>query len=422
MNVLWITNILFPEAERMLTGTGELKSSGGWMLGAANALLQNCKIELAVASVSDKVKKLTRIKGKKITYYILPKCKGNEKINMNYCPCWQQVSKELKPDIVHIHGTEYSHGYAYMVACGCDNIVISIQGLTSAYYYYYYGMTKKDIYRNMTFRDVLRGSILKGQKLFKERAVHEVAMLKMAKHVIGRTSWDKARVWAINPNAKYHFCNETLRAEFYDGAEWKYDKCNKHSIFLSQAGYPIKGLHQVLKAMPLILQHYPDAQIRVAGTDITKSESIVEKVRLAGYGKYIKSLISKYDLKGKVMFTGNLNAEQMKSEYLNANVFVCPSSIENSPNSLGEAQILGTPCIASYVGGVMDMMKGNERNLYRFEEIEMLAEKVCRLFADGSKQIDMIETASKRHCQIDNAVQLYHIYQSIKEIRNETFE
>ena len=52
----------------------------------------------------------------------------------------------------------------------------------------------------------------------------------------------------------------------------------------------------------------------------------------------------------------------------------------------------------------------------------MLAEKVCRVFADGSKQIDMIETASKRHCQIDNAIQLYHIYQSIKEIQSETFE
>lgn len=417
MNVLWITNILFPEAERMLTGTGELKSSGGWMLGAANALLQNCEIELAVASVSDKVKKLTRIKGEKIAYYILPKGKGNEKINMDYCPYWQQISKELNPDIVHIHGTEYSHGYAYMVACGCDNVVVSIQGLTSAYYYYYYyGMNKKDIYRNMTFRDLLRGSILKGQKLFKERAVHEVAMLKMAKHVIGRTSWDKARVWAINPNAKYHFCNETLRAEFYDGAEWKYEKCNKHSIFLSQAGYPIKGLHQVLKAMPLILRYYPDAQIRVAGTDITKSATLVEKLRLSGYGKYIKSLIKKYGLEGKVTFTGNLNGKQMKQEYLRANVFVCPSSIENSPNSLGEAQILGTPCIASYVGGVMDMMKGNEKMLYRFEEIEMLAENVCQAFADGNKQKDMIETALKRHNQIDNAVRLYHIYQSIKQI------
>lgn len=417
MNILWITNILFPEAEQMLTGKGELRSSGGWMLGAANALLQNFKIELAVASVSEKVKKLTKINGKQIIYYILPKGKGNEKINMDYCSYWQQISKELNPDIVHIHGTEYSQGYAYMVACGCDNVVISIQGLTSVYYYYYYyGMTKMDIYRNMTFRDFLRGSVLKGQELFKQRSVYEIEMLKMAKYVIGRTSWDMARVWAINPNAKYHFCNETLRAEFYDGAEWSYGKCNKHSIFLSQAGYPIKGLHQVLKAMPLILRHYPDAQVRIAGADITRSTSIVEKLELSGYGKYIKSLIQNYSLDGKITFTGKLNAEQMKHEYLSTNVFVCPSSIENSPNSLGEAQILGTPCIASYVGGIMDMMKGNEDNLYRFEEIEMLAEKICRVFADGSKHINMIEKASKRHSQVGNSVRLYNIYQSIKGV------
>ena len=415
MKVLWITNILFPEVEQMLTGTGELKSSGGWMLGAANALLQNSEIELAVASVSEKVGKLTKIKGRQITYYILPKGKGNEKINMAYCPYWQQVSKELKPDIIHIHGTEYSHGYAYMVACGCDNVVISIQGLTSAYYYYYYyGMTKKDIYRNMTFRDLLRGNVLKGQKLFKQRSIHEIEMLKMAKHVIGRTSWDRARTWAINPFAKYHFCNETLRAEFYDGSEWSYDKCDKYSIFLSQASYPLKGLHQVLKAMPLILQHYPDAQIRVAGTDITKSATIVEKLRLSGYGKYIKSLIRKYALEGKITFTGSLNGKQMKQEYLRANVFICPSAIENSPNSLGEAQMLGTPCVASYVGGIPDMMKGNEDSLYRFEEIEMLAEKVYSVFADYSFSKNMQEDARKRHNAQENANRLFEIYLEIQ--------
>lgn len=414
MNILWITNILFPEAEQMLTGIGELRSSGGWMLGAANALLQNCKIELAVASVSEKVKKLTKIKGKQIIYYILPKGKGNEKINMDYCSYWQQISKELNPDIVHIHGTEYSHGYAYMVACGCDNVVISIQGLTSAYYYYYYyGMTKMDIYKNMTFRDFLRGSVLKDQELFKQRSVYEIEMLKMAKYVIGRTSWDKARVWAINPNAEYHFCNETLRAEFYDGSEWSYGKCNKHSIFLSQAGYPIKGLHQVLKAMPLILRHYPDAQVRIAGADITRTTSIGEKLKLSGYGKYIKSLIKIYALDGKITFTGKLNAEQMKHEYLASNVFVCPSTIENSPNSLGEAQILGVPCVASYVGGIPDMMKENEDNLYRFEEVEILAKKVCKVFTNVEKQSNMILTATKRHNPSINSRQLYSIYQSI---------
>lgn len=401
----------------MLIGTGELKSSGGWMLGAANALLQNCEVRLSVASVSKKVKQLTKIEGKWITYYILPFGKGNNAVNLDYCSYWTQVNDAVHPDVVHIHGTEYSHGYAYMKACGCDNVVISIQGLTSAYYYYYYyGMTKFDIYRSLTFRDIVRGSILKGQKLFKQRAIYEIEMLKMAKYVIGRTSWDKARVWAINPNTEYHFCNETLRSDFYEGDMWKYDECKKHTIFLSQAGYPIKGLHQVLKAMPLILRYYPDAQIRVAGVDITKSTSIVERLRLSGYGNYIKLLIKKYSLDDKIMFTGNLNAKQMKQEYLNTNVFVCSSSIENSPNSLGEAQILGTPCIASYVGGVPDMMKGNEENLYRFEEVSMLAAKICRIFANADKQIDMKTAAIQRHDPKMNSMQLLETYRMISKV------
>lgn len=414
MKVLWITNILFPEAEQLLTGSGELKASGGWMLGAANALLRNKKVKLTVASVSTKVHKLTKLEGHDILYYILPMGKGNMDFNMDYCKYWQQVNNDVNPDVVHIHGTEYSHGYAYMMACDCNNVVISIQGLTSAYYpYYYFGMTKKDIYMNMTFRDMTRGSILKGQNQFKQRAAYEIEMIKKTRHIIGRTSWDKSRVWAINPNAEYHFCNETLRSDFYDGSRWMYNQCDKHSIFISQAGYPIKGLHQVLKAMPFILRHFPDTKIRVAGGDITKSVTLLDKLRLSGYGKYIKNLIKKYNLDGKVIFTGNLNGEQMKQEYLRANVFVCPSTIENSPNSLGEAQILGTPCVASYVGGIMDMMKGNETNLYRFEEVEMLAEKVCRVFINEVNQIDIRDIAVKRHDPIKNSEQLYSIYKSI---------
>lgn len=417
MEVLWITNILFPEAEQLLTGSGELKASGGWMLGAANALLQNKEVKLTVASVSTKVHKLTKLEGHDILYYILPMGRGNMDFNMDYCKYWKQVNNDVNPDVVHIHGTEYSHGYAYMMACDCNNVVISIQGLTSAYYpYYYFGMTKKDIYMNMTFRDMIRGSILKGQNQFKQRAAYEIEMIKKARHIIGRTSWDKSRVWAINPNAEYHFCNETLRPDFYDGSRWMYNQCDKHSIFISQAGYPIKGLHQVLKAMPFILRHFPNTKIRVAGGDITKSVTLLDNLRLSGYGKYIKKLIKKYNLDGKVIFTGNLNGEQMKQEYLRANVFVCPSTIENSPNSLGEAQILGTPCVASYVGGIMDMMIGNETNLYRFEEVEMLAEKVCRVFKDADKQNDMRSVSYKRHNPEINSDQLFAIYKIIAEV------
>lgn len=414
MNILWITNILFPEATQLITGKGELKASGGWMLGAATALLQKSDIKLTVASVSSLVSKLTKVEGKQITYYILPSGKGNTHINLDYMPDWKQVHQAVHPDVVHIHGTEYSHGHAYMKACPCNNVVISIQGLTSAYYYYYYGMRKTDVYKNITLRDLLCGTIIQGQKKFKRRGEFEKDMIRMAHHIIGRTSWDKARTWAINPNASYYFCNETLRSDFYDGSTWNYNACRKHSIFLSQAGYPIKGLHQVLKAMPYILLHYPDTTIHIAGKDITLSHTLQEKIRMTGYGKYIYNLIKELHLENKVVFTGNLNGEEMKQEYLQSNVFICPSSIENSPNSLGEAQLLGVPCVASYVGGIPDMMKGCEECMFRFEEIEMLAEKVCRIFSNKEKQINMQRIAAERHNPNLNSEQLYRIYETIK--------
>lgn len=414
MKILWITNIVFPEAISKLTGEREFKSSGGWMLGAADALLKNDGVELFVASVSTVVSKLTKVDGDKIVYYLIPYGKGNLKINNEYIPYWQQIKDELSPDIVHIHGTEATHGYAYLKACGNKNVIISIQGIISIIAKYYsLGISYSDIFCNLTFKDILKGGILAEKNDFVRRGYIEMEMIKMVDHIIGRTSWDRANTWAINPDAKYHFCNETLRAEFYDGSLWNYKKCDKHTIFLSQSSYPIKGLHQLLNAMPVILRHYPDTKIRIAGSDITKVKSFGDWLRYSNYGKYVSSLIKKYNLKDKVVFTGNLNAEEMKQEYLKCNVFVCPSTIENSPNSLGEAQILGVPCVASYVGGIPDMMKGNEDNLYRFEEVAMLAQKVCNIFAAEDNQVSMKAEAEKRHDPKINSERLYEIYNSI---------
>ena len=115
-----------------------------------------------------------------------------------------------------------------------------------------------------------------------------------------------------------------------------------------------------------------------------------------------------------MIFSGNLNAAEMMHEYLLANVFVCPSSIENSSNSLGEAQILGVPCVASYVGGVPDMMTGCEQNLYRFEDIEMLAYKICEIFDREGQQVNVSNIALERHNQKANTDQLMRIYNDFK--------
>ena len=416
MKILWITNILFPEAAEKLTGKGELRSSGGWMLASADMLVQQDGVKLYVATVSPLVRKLEVIEGKQITYYVLPYGNGNLKYNKEYEPYWKLIKEQVNPDVVHIHGTELTHGFAFIRACGNERVVVSVQGLKSGIApYYCAGLSAKEIWGNLTFHDIIKGSIYREQREFYRTGELEKEMLRSVNHIIGRTSWDKAHIWSINSKVNYYVCNETLRTEFYDGTQWSYDKCVPHTIFLSQGGYPLKGLHQVLKAMPLILRHYPDTHLRIAGIDITKSKGLYGMIHFTGYGKIIKRLIKSLDLVDKVTFLGPLNAEQMKAEFLRANVFVCPSSIENSPNSLGEAQILGVPSIASYVGGIPDFMQGCEQYMYRYEELKMLAEKVCCIFSQSSLCINelIVNLAKKRHDTNHNIETLLSIYKKL---------
>lgn len=412
MKILWITNILFPDVCESLNIQASVV--GGWMLASAKELIKISDVYLGIATVYNG-EFLKIIVKDKITYYLIPSKKKNTKYNKALEPYWRQVKYEFQPDIVHIHGTEYAHGLAYIRGCGSERVVVSIQGLVSVIAYYYRaGISAIDILKNMTFRDLVRGSILKQQRDFYRQGKIEQEYIRSLSHVIGRTSWDRAHVLAINSSIHYHFCNETLREEFYKHT-WKYLNCEKHTIFLSQAGYPVKGVHQVIKALPYVLKEYPDTMVYIAGENITRSESLSERLKISGYGRYIRVLIRKYALTDKIIFTGFLNEEQICARYLSANVFICPSSIENSPNSLGEAQLLGVPCIASYVGGIPDMMPNKQcGSVYRFDEVEMLAAEICTVF----KQRDwdnspMQEIARKRHDAQVNCNQMIGIYRAI---------
>lgn len=415
MRVLWISNIIFPELCDKLGMVAPVV--GGWMQSGAKALLAKDKsIELAVVSFYGG-RQMQVFKDMAIRYYLVPeKVTKSQAYDPRVEGFLKEVSEDFKPDVVHIHGSEYGHSLAQVRACGAKGTIVSIQGLVNFYKDYYYGgISEKEIAKHRTFRDVIRrDSLVQQQQRMAERGVLEVSLMKHVNHVIGRTSWDKACVWSINPDAQYHFCNETLRNGFY-GEHWEYSQCNKHTIFLSQGQYPIKGLHQIVKALPLILRFYPDTQVYVAGNDFFSN---VPFWRKNGYANYIGKLMGKCGVKEKFHFLGQLSEEKMVEQYLKANVFVCPSSIENSPNSVGEAQLLGTPVVASYVGGTMDMVKDGETGfLFRFEEIPLLAKRVCELFADGDLCNQLSEqervVAAKRHEKAVNAEALINIYKEV---------
>ena len=416
MKILWITNIVFPEAQMLLTGEGSLTSSGGWMVSAAKEILNTPSVSLVVAAVYKNVDQLTRLVVGKCVYYILPYGRGNEKINTDYIPFWKEIDTIEKPDVVHIHGTEYSHGLAYLDACGSKNVVISIQGLlTECSVYYRANLSVGAIVRNLTVHDLLVGGVLRRQKEFERRGGYEREMIGRVDHVIGRTYWDKSLVKSIHPGIHYYSCNETLRPEFYDGI-WEYDRCIPHSIFVSQASIPLKGLHILLESLNLVRKEFPDVKVRIAGHDLTRKKSFQDLKRFTGYGRYIRRFLHRNNLTNTVSFLGPLNAEKMREEFLSANVFVLPSSIENSPNSLGEAQLLGVPCIASYVGGVPDMISDKSCGyLYRFEDYRMLACRICNVFQESSSfdNTEMRRVAYQRHSPEINRDTLFDIYLSI---------
>jgi glycosyltransferase involved in cell wall biosynthesis len=418
MKVLWIVNTIFPAPSEAMGLS--VPVFGGWMYNLAEQVSKSLGIEMAVATIysGTTIKRMT-IDG--IEYFLLP-CKNNLKYDTELEIYWEQVCNKFAPDIVHIHGTEYAHGMACMRKLPHLKYVVSIQGFVGVYSRYYYaGISFWEIMKYITFRDMVkRDSLFQGKKNFEKRGLVEKEYITSTEHVIGRTKWDFAHTKTLNTKVNYHFCNESLRDNFYSATKWSLENCKRDTVFLSQASYPIKGLHQVIKAVAMLKIEYPNLKIRVGGGNITKRITIKDKIKQSGYGKYIITLLKKHKLENDIVFLGTLSEEQMMAEYQRAHVFICPSSIENSPNSLGEAQLVGVPSIAAFVGGVPDMIEeGKTGLLYRFEEIEMLAENMRRVFNDDRFALQLSENGMRsailRHDRKINLESTIAIYNTINE-------
>lgn len=264
-----------------------------------------------------------------------------------------------------------------------------------------------------TIRDVIRGNSRQSKKQFEREGKREEYVLKHVQNVIGRTDWDEACTIRLNPEVHYYKNNETLRQSFYQN-QWGYDRCKPHSIFCSQSTYPIKGIHYVLEALPEIIEAYPDTMLYISGENLRNKPTYL----LSLYQKYLLRTIKKSHLENHVVFLGPLQETEMVKAYLDANVFVCPSSIENSPNSLGEAMLLGMPVVSSDVGGVKNMLVHNEEGyVYQHDAPYMMAYYIKKIFANTSDILEMAKRA-QMHARVThnlekNVSELYSIYKDI---------
>lgn len=413
MKILWTVNTLMPEVASAIGAKSGHAIS--WVDAMSKRLSVREGVSLAIATRTASAKTVKRFNIGNIVYYVLP------------CDCdrvdyWKCVIDEFKPDVIHVYGTETNQN-KLLVEKYQESVpvIISLQGILSEYQRHYYaGIDFSTMLRFTTIKDILRPSgFFTGRRSFIKRSALEKELLRSVRYVEGRSTWDRVSAMNINPELIYFHCPRLIRSPFYDST-WNINAIERHSLFIHQGNYPIKGLHFVFEALPKIKRVYPDVKLYISGNDFMSERRLIDRLLPNGYVRYLKTLIKKYKIEENIEFTGYLNAESLAKRLETIHTVIVPSAIENAPNSLAEAEIVGTPVVASFVGGNMDMLEhGKDGFLYVYNEPNMLAEYITRIFESDdlacSLSANSRQTARNRHDKKLLESTLISIYDKIIE-------
>lgn len=378
MKVLWIVQGIMKELSRQIGESAPV--SGTWIEASKDSLKNREDVELHILCITANkhIEESISSVCEGVHYYLLPVSKkalvgGFEK---NAARLINKKISEISPDIIHVHGTEFS--VSLNIADDIQEktpICHSIQGLVSviAEKYFYAGINL-----NRTSPLVSLPTIVQ-RRQYLRRGKNEKKIIRRFKYFLGRTSWDRSHVTALNPSAEYKKVRELFREQFVRSKPWELGAAEKYTVFYAGgARVPLKGFHKFLDALEILKKRYPTVRAYVAGIVPNKRLPIFGKI---GYGRYLDKKISQKGLGPNIVFTGPLTADQMQERFIKSHCYVLGSSIENSSNTMVEAMLVGVPSVVSAVGGVQDFCVHNDTSfVYRFEETEMLAYYVGKIF------------------------------------------
>jgi glycosyltransferase involved in cell wall biosynthesis len=266
-----------------------------------------------------------------------------------------RVIEKINPDIIHSHGTE--DAYSYIGVNYSVPSIVSIQGIVS------------ELFKVMPFDLSLLFQI-----------PIEKSTLKKAINVGCRTEWDKQLVKKINPASNIHYLPEAIKYIFFEK-----DRNPKDSTILYVASLiERKGIEILIHSLIPIRKHFADIKLRIIGSGDLK------------YVTYLKHLADHLNLTDNISWLGPLPSERIAEELSTATVYILPTFMDNSPNSLAEAMAVGVPCIASSVGGVPSMINdGHDGLLVEPKNVEDLASKTILLLKNKELQNELSNNAKK---------------------------
>lgn len=392
MRILHFMNVPF-SIDQLRSGGKEINTAGGWMTTLLEKMLKETDFKFACAAFG-KTRRAKISHNDRIDCFVIPKGVGipiaSQYRSLQKC---RDLVAEWKPDLIHIHGTENAYGLLTahgMVKCPT---VISLQGLLgpcSEWYHYFGNSSLIDIMRMHRWLELpaMRGHWIGYWKILKA-AKRERAIIAGNRFFIGRTAWDQAYIRAQNPSAHYFHGDEMIREAFWQ-KRWSLGEAQRHRIIFTNAGHPRKGTEILLDAVKLLRPRFPDIQVGIAGGISQRS----------GYGRYVRRRIN--EMGNAAIELGQLNAQRMAEELAKSHVFVSPSFIDNSPNAVCEAQLIGMPVISSYTGGVPSLVEEGLTGLFfPTGDAQMLASVLRNVFEDDelAKQLgsQAHKVAIKRH-------------------------
>ncbi len=119
---------------------------------------------------------------------------------------------------------------------------------------------------------------------------------------------------------------------------------------------------------------------------IVGAEEKTSSVTRSGYLRELNELTQRINLSSKVTFAGGKSAEELKTYYRMADLFVYPSQYENFGQPLLEAGAHGLPIVATPVGVARDIVIDGETGYLTSDDPKSVSDRIQSLHDSSLRQ------------------------------------
>lgn len=357
--ILWFSNAQFSDEK--------IKTTGTWLIAMGNAITESTDIELYNVTGGN-VNSITQKNSSNVTQWIIPN-KERQKYHQGskeFISFIKKINNEIKPDLIHLWGTENGFGFAIIEAKLQTPVLLEIQGLLSSIGRNFYGgLSNNDLLRCIGLKEILRpkNHPYFVRRKFARRGKYERLLIQQMKNISVQSDWVHSIIKYLSAKSNIFQTGIMLRSEFYETPIWEYQNNRQTiNIFTTCSGaIPYKGLHVVFEAIALLKNKYPDIRLNIGGNiEIGKKYGFIRD----GYTSWLLKKAKKLGISDSISWLGMMNSDEMIREMHKSSLVVIPSFIESYCLFMAESMMVGIPTVASFAGALPELAQHDKSALY----------------------------------------------------------